>query len=352
MAVPFTSPILGGTRARLTPGREVELIVPNLSGGNGIYIVPWKSLVSFGRPTLHDKILNAKIAVLKSITPATVRLVAREVAAEGLAGEEAVDAARIMAERDKQDRLVTNNLLLASLIRQANDGSAGPLLTGDPGTPEMKEQVKSAIAMVAPRVGQTPAWVTTALRALPEVMDCIGIGSAKTAAGRVPRTLAMLRTINAEIADWSATQRADDLLSYAATVCSVADFTLALAGELLGKAYALTNNLAGLLRIWASDQSAVIRFTGRPEWLLDGWEQIGNIWNSAGDDMSRRAALAEIAGFVPILPKEAEDWRGPAGDGPSAPQIRQMIRMDEGWRTGEARFALIARNERFRAAIC
>jgi hypothetical protein len=107
-----------------------------------------------------------------------------------------------------------------------------------------------------------------------------------------------------------------------------------------------------ILRSWAADPSSVVRVASRPDWLLDGWEQICLIWNDTRDDTSRRAALAEIAGFVPILPREVTEWWGAGRDAPRAPHVGATIRVSEEWRTGVAPFALIARNERFRAATC
>ena len=87
VAVPFTTPLLDGTRARPGARADVELIVPNLSGGRGVYILPWSGIREFCRPTVHDARLNQEIAGLRSVTPITIRRAARRVAAAGLAGD-------------------------------------------------------------------------------------------------------------------------------------------------------------------------------------------------------------------------------------------------------------------------
>ena len=63
--------------------------------------------------------------------------------------------------------------------------------------------------------------------------------------------------------------------------------------------------MIGLLRTWATDPDSVIRIAARPDWLLDGWEQICLIWNYARDDATRSAALVEILEHVPILPRRS-----------------------------------------------
>lgn len=350
VAVPFTTPLLGGTRARPSENRGLELVVPNPSGGRGVYIMPWTSITVLCRPTLHDKMLNERIVALKSVTPATMRRAAREIAAEGLAGEEAGEAALSSTESDKGNRLLANYLLLVSLIEQVNVAPAAALGPSGSAAPDMEKRAKMTIAWIAPRLGQSTTWVATALEAFAEIMESTGVGS-DNIDGRIPRHVRMLRKTSTDIAEWSRTQKKEDQAAYAAMICSVADFTLTLADDLLGRVYDLTNDMVGLLRTWAADQSSIIRLAGRPEWLLDGWEAIGLIWHDAWDDATRRSALVEIAGLIPIQPREVNDWCRSGLSASGALGFRRMVRVNEDWRTGATLFNLIARNERFRATM-
>ena len=47
VAVDFTTPLLVQSRIRQSDGDRVELILPNLAGGKGSYILAWRSLVQF-----------------------------------------------------------------------------------------------------------------------------------------------------------------------------------------------------------------------------------------------------------------------------------------------------------------
>jgi hypothetical protein len=342
VALPFTTPFLGGTRARPGEKRGCELVVPSPSGGRGVYIMPWPSIASLCRPTVHDRVLNGRIATLDNLTPATIRRIAREIAAEGLAGEAAMEAARIAIDKDKDSKLLANYRLLMALIEQFNvvPASSSPM-------PDLEQRAKLTIAWVAPRVGQSTTWVAAALEALSDVLENIGVAST-AALGRNSRLTAELRQAMTDIAEWGKTQL-EEQASVARMICQVMDFTLTLADALLGKVRALTQDMLVLLKTWAADPEMVIRSVNRPEWLLDGWEPICLIWNYAWDDAGRRAALAEIAGLIPILPREVKEWCGniPQVDGSS--HTRRVGHMNEDWRTGAAAFDLIARNEHFRA---
>src|ERR1700712_2978629 len=82
VAVPFTTPLLAGTRGRPADKGGLELVIPNPSGGRGVYIMGWTSITALCSPTLHDRLLNDRIATLKHVTPATIRRIARELSAE------------------------------------------------------------------------------------------------------------------------------------------------------------------------------------------------------------------------------------------------------------------------------
>ena len=79
VAIPFTTPLLFGTRARPSERHGSELIIPNPSGGRGVYVLSWAAIAQLCQPTLHDQIFNEHIAALVAVTPASIRRVAREI---------------------------------------------------------------------------------------------------------------------------------------------------------------------------------------------------------------------------------------------------------------------------------
>jgi len=348
VATPFTTPLLGGARARPGRNQEIELLMRNPAGGRGIYVMPWNGITSICRPTLHDKVLNTRIAGLESITPATVRTVARSIAAEGLAGEPAMEAARAAIETSGRDRLVTNYQLLTALIRQINVVPDLPSEALGSDTAELNARARLAIARLASHLRQPATWAVGALDAIAGVMAGTGMASSGEV-GRVPRLIALLRRTREDIAEWSLTLQRENQVSCARMICSAADLTLSLAATELSKVRVLTDDMVGLLRSWAAEPDLVVRLAARPEWLLDGWEQICLIWNYALDEPSRSVALAEIADHVPVLPKEVNDWTGHESDLNKQSLTYRPIRLNADWRTGVNVFDLIARNEQFLA---
>ena len=348
--VPFTTPTLLGTRARPAERMNLELVIPNPSGGRGVYVLDWAAIGSLCRPTLHDRLLNERIATLRLVTPSAIRRIGREVAAQGLAGEDAMEAASRSEELERQERLVVNYLLLMALMAQVQQGEAGAA-DAPRGTADMQERARHTVATIAPRIGRSSVWLAAALEAIADMIVGVGVGMAGRTS-RLARVMAQIQQSAVAIADWSGRQHSEYEAECAAMICAVAEVTLGLARTAVAQARALAADMVALLSAWSADPAPVARIATRPEWLLDGWEQICLLWQFAEDDAQRRAALAEMAGLVPVLPREVRDWAGYFIEADQPVRLRRMIPLNEDWRTGATVFDLIARNEQILAATC
>ena len=77
VAVPFTTPLLGSGRVR--PGRRgrPEMILPNPSGGRGLYVFDLAAAPEVTSLTLHDRLLLERLLALPAVTPSEIRTAAR-----------------------------------------------------------------------------------------------------------------------------------------------------------------------------------------------------------------------------------------------------------------------------------
>lgn len=314
---PFTAPLLAGARLRPTDRPGIELVVPNPSGGRGVYILPWVSARSLCRPTVHDLRLYEELRRLPGLTPGSVRLAARVVATEGLAGEQAQDAAIVGATVDAAARLRAVSLLWLALSYAAVPGL-------------------------------TPQVVARELDALGELFAPIGLPPGADAA-RLPKLLSALTTLRAETDTWARINAGEELASVAAMVAAAAGPVITAAAVLVRDARSLAADVPGLLPQWARAPVELAARIGRTEWLLDGWDRIILLWRDARWPAGQRAALLEMAQLVPDLPLEVADWTGQPPPSSQPSHDCRVISLSEGWRTGTASFGLIARNERLRA---
>jgi hypothetical protein len=299
------------------------------------------------RPTVHDSRLNHKVTALPSVTPHSIRKAAREVAAEGLAGREALAAAQVGRDTEQEETLLTNFLLLLALVEQMEPGQAHGTNLQPEEKVVLEARAKRAIARMAPRVGRSPEVIAAMLEEMAPVFAAIGDGR-QTGHARCTRALDALRRLHAETMAWSQMHR-DESGAQADMIARVAELTITCTEATLVEAHALTANMAGMLARWASEATGIRKLAVRPEWLLDGWEQVCLLWRGTETDAARRAVLAEMTLLVPIIPREASDWVGMPIDMDGAMRFRRSVNLNEDWRTGGAVFDLIARNEHLRA---
>lgn len=346
VAAPFTTPALLGARLRLTARGKLEIVAANPAGGRGVYVLPWAGVSELCRPTVHDILLGRRIESLPDLTPAAIRAIARDVAAEGMAGREAAAAAHMAALTDQQDRIVTNFHLLLALIAQVEPAELAGLGPERGRSAELEQRARRAIARIGPKLGRSPAAVATALE---ELASCFaGIGMPDQAPPpRIPRGIAALARLRAETSAWAAEQKGESA-THADTIAGFADMTLSCAERMLADARAITDDIARLVRGWAGASEALDNRLARPDWLLDGWDRLCGIWNHAEGVAARHAALAEIVPLLPVLPRETAAWIGApvATDAPWRP--REPGRQHEDRPIGSL-FERIARNEALRA---
>jgi hypothetical protein len=346
VAVPFTTPLLAGARVRRGDRDNIELIVPNPSGGRGVYILPWSSVCVLSRPTVHDSRLAERLDALAAVSPSTIRQAALATAAEGLAGAQAAEAALAALDMDKQDRLLTRFVLLFALEERAAPSTVHLSARRREASDELERDAHHLVALVAQRLERSPHAILTDLDALTEVFLPIGL-EGQTSPARVTRLLDGVVLLSDELAAWVNQHRSDAAVELAGMIAGFAGFAIPTARSVLATARAMTRDPANLLRSWSRAPDRIIAYAERAEWLLDGWEQLCLLWRSAATPSQQHAITAEMAQLVPALPREVARWL----DMPAAPDkptaSRPVVRFDR--QADRTVRDLTARNERLRA---
>jgi hypothetical protein len=341
VATPFTTPMLAGARVRIGRKKVAEYVLPNPSGGRGVYIVTWSGVRRFCNPTVHDTLVQERINGLPALSPAILRRAARQLAANGYLGLGAIQAA-LAAEAAEQSAVEhARQLLLEFLAEQMRIPACGT----SPSQAEAEARDRQAILKAAARLACSPEQIGRGLSALARSLAAVGLESGQDA----PRLAASLLRIN---------RLRESLLFYAEAgqgpsdlardVAGCVRVTLACADILLHDARAQGVRILDLLQVWLTARTEAERRIERLDWLLDGWERLCLLWEGVGEASQRRIALLEIAQQVPVLPPEVQIWVGQQlPPGAFQPGWR-VVSMDDGWRSGSATFGLVARNERLR----
>jgi len=342
VAVPFVTPELAGARARAALPSGIEFIIPNPSGGRGVYILDWDGVRRLCQPTVHDTLLQQRLAGLAALAPISVRLAGRALAAEGMAGRAARDAARAATERDLSSGHLANFLLLMTLVEQV-EPSGLTISEVMPRTPDLLLRARHVLAQMAPRIGHDARAIADDIEKLGALFAPVGIG-ARHQSARLPALVGRMRALHASILHDAETEAGRRLAASLAASCGV---FIRCADSLILQAHAATNDMVGLLRDDVAEPRLTDRLTGRPEWVLDGWDQICLLWETASAPAARRDVLAEMLRRVPPLPREAMDW---VGDGLTDDMLEPNRVPEQNDRPprGAALVAAVARNEKLR----
>ncbi len=354
LAAPFTTPMLLGARLRQCDG-GMEVIVPNPSGGRGVYILPWGDIASLGRPTLHDVVLGrlvgAALAEGGALSPRAVAAAVRQAALQGLAGRPVAEAAAQAAQQARALMLATRTTLLLQLTTQFE--SAHPVscaLSDD--TPEgVERRGLAALGALATELGQPTQALVDAMELLAAQFDCVGFGVSATTAP-LSRLAAALAQLHVDLTAWAqaeAGMAGENALSEtrdALILSSAADLAARMSDKLLEQARAPLSDPRSALKSFARAPLRIQTACERPAWMLNGWDIVCRIWHAEADGQPRHRAVQDMLRCLPALPDEAESWLGlPAG---SAEMVGRVSGTASCWRDPSPHPDRVARLERLR----
>src|SRR4051794_13411302 len=349
VAVDFTTPLLVQARIRQSDGERVELILPNLAGGKGSYILAWRSLVQFATVTLHDHALYEGVMSIERMDPATVRTVTLSVAAKGLAGRDAMRRAQTLLAQEKEEALLTNFLLVVDLLKLAGI-SAQELMHRRQGE-DTEVRMKRAIFQVSGTLQISPEILYQRIETLTRSTFTVGLPWAPTP-GRLRRLLGDLDAFAGSLTQWQSRDvtAAAEVGRFAA---AVALHTTMLARVTLGESDALIRHVLNIMRNWDRDARIVSGQMARLAWLLDGWSYIVALWNSVENEPHERQrdTILELARLIPVMPREISEWTASGLDQESKSIQRKWVRLNQDWRTGRNLLDAVARNEVLKGAM-
>ena len=341
--MPFTTPMLAGARVRSSDRRGIEFVLPDTPGSRGVYVVHWRGVRTLCQPTVHDTILAQRLAQLASVSPASVRDAALDVALEGYAGRAAMAAARTVIDQDRLRQRLTHGLLVRTLA--ARFGVCGERAAAPPGPADgAGGRTWGALDDLAAPFGLSAASLDAALAALAVVLAPIGLAPIGRD-GRVARLLGRLEQARIGLAEWLGDPACGDTGGLGGMVMVAVALARDCGESLLAAARPAVADPVAAVRRWIADRAGMQASVLRCDWLLDGWERPALLFLSAGPGAARRAALLEMAMLIPVLPAEVLAWT----DIPIHPdtlwQSCHVTICDDSWRTGGPAFGLIARNE-------
>lgn len=350
MVVGFTKPDFFLSRIRPAGKGTMELLVRNISGGKGYYVVNWRGLSETMPLTLHDSVLYQAISQLPSLDPAAIRSAGLAVAKEGYAGEEASVAALALESGDRDMALLTQFGLIAALLSESGVKNVSLMSVAAADAAE-QDMLRGALRRIAPDLGVDPVHIFKNIEAMADVLFPLGMPTAPMP-GRHRRTLAQLEALENAMNVW-AEEEPTELRGAATFIAAAAHINIKIMKQLLGELDQDLSQIMRFFKLWTTDEKAVRLRLQRASWVLDGWDHLINIWTATtGQDRhTQRAAVEEISLLTPAVPREGLEWLSVRMPGALNDKViqRRWVKANEDWRSAVTTLGKISRNEKLLA---
>ena len=372
--LPFIAPTLCGVRVRSNRG-DLEFILPNPSGGRGVYVAAWGVVSGFADPTLHDTLLVGRLSGRDTIGPADVRQAACAVALGGHAGPAASEAAQQSLEALTTASLRLRAHFLLTLVHLAGFQNAED---------EASCLTPAGFNRLAARLGWRGTQLADGIEQLSVQLASVVAGPSRSgagggvsggdpsdqaaadrpaadrsefrpslAAGRWGKLLALVRQLRMSLAEEQFARSGPDGTTLG-RIINAADRCIRQARDLLPEIDALLIDPRPTLEVWRDEPGRNV-----PPWMaalesvFDGWDRICLLWFDARTPRARRSLIAEIAALAGAT-GAGDGWSPPGKQGagrqvpgqaaqdPWSDELRQMVARNERIRMRELTFELEA----------
>ena len=351
IAVPFTTPALAQARMRRDEdSKRREFVLPNLSGGKGCYVMPWKSILGTMTTTLHDRVLFDLMQQHDVDDPIKMRHVVLEVAAKGLSGPRAARKAQEILDNEKQYQVLTTFLLVLQLLKLVNVSSKDLIAEGL-ASENAQKRMRGALMGVADRLKIPHDDLYLRIETLSSLIAPIGLPQAPEP-GRLRALTEDLIVFRDTVRNWNASMP-EEIAQIGEFETRVADLTNQLANKAVLKVDSETEALAAMLRAWEKRFNAITSEVKQLSWLLDGWDYVITLFHEVSDkpDKDRQTMLADVFPMLPQIPREQMDVIDEKKAGALSVIQRRWVRGNEDWRTGVLDYDQVQRLEARRAAM-
>ncbi|NYZ16436.1 hypothetical protein HL658_28165 [Azospirillum sp. RWY-5-1] len=346
-AVGFTTPTLAQTRVRQDERGNLEVLIPNISEGRGVYVVAWKSLPLAFPMTVHDRCLQDILMKSGGCSPDDLRKATLETARFGLAGPNAADAAEAAMRDDEEQRLLINYQLITEVLK-AVGLDAGQILKAGLGSAQGEKLTRDSMTRAAKSLGIDATELYTRVAELALFMEPVGLPTSPKPA-RLRRMAKELQKFHDTMTEWSTTTKSE-AGPIGGFCAEVAEHTLNHVRHVVTRLDQSVSAFELLLRQWEAKRKEVKAACTRLSWLLDGWDYITALWADAHGRSRHEQDMAvhDIFRIIPLLPRDEGriDFSLEAGKVLTA--NRKIVRAYVDWRTGQLDADLVQRIEQLK----
>lgn len=300
--VPFTSPALAGARVGVAPDGRLVL---RMAGD--VEPLDWSSLSGHPRITLHDRLLMRRLSDQNVGPPAPRDVAAAALAAalSGAAGRVARRAAAMTAQRQEEDRLIAQFLLVVRLLEEMGLQSMDWRHLS-PSDPAFYDWLAASAARLAPALDpgthDDGSVLAEWIEELANAAAPVGLPGDEYAPVTA-QTIENLTALTDSFRSFAAAPHAnDDSKGAALRLAEHGARALATAAQAVRECHDMLRDLGRLRQDWSLAGSQFKACCAKLDWALDGWAAAGLIWSEATEGAARAVALVEIERLLGLRP--------------------------------------------------
>jgi hypothetical protein len=343
VAIEFTTPVLSSARVRPSDTDKLEVIISDLGGGRGQYVVPLRHLNKVVTLTVHDRTLCEEVMHRNAISPDEIRRAVLTVAKMGLAGQQAAKSARQAIEDEQKERLLTTVCLIHRAIAQGGSEQAVPSLNAL-ASGVNRGQMKQLLAKVARSAGLTPDAIYGVLEEWGGIVGAVGV-PAMPLECRLRRLGSQVFDFGSQLRQW-AEEEISHIGDGARLVATQADRIGAAAEREVAAVDAFTNRMHEVVPTWQTAREELRAAVAKLAWTMNGWEANLRRWRAAAQT-SHEDQLRVVAAIRATMPQEAEQMipDGWNDDDGGARRGTRKVQAHQDWKTGQIDFDVVRRLE-------
>lgn len=307
IAVPFSTRVLTFARLRRQVGGSMEILIPGLTGGADVYVVPHKMLPDAITMTVHDRAMHEEITRIRKLSPATVKAAAQKIALTGLGGPDPAAKVRKSLEAEKNlGPMVVFGLIRIAIQQLApNHPGVKDLNAATIMSPEGMKLSRDALGGYAQTIGERGDKIWSRLEDWASRIADFGAPD-ESALGYLGTRLHQVEEMAQNLANWvkdepvETAEIAQRISNAAETVSETARIHVASLNDMAGK-------MDAPLKDYDQTAESLTHHIDQIGMILDGWSRISDMWQTAllGDRILQREVLESFAPYVPVIPIEA-----------------------------------------------
>lgn len=289
VVAPFTTPTLAFSRVRSDQRDGLEILIPGMSGGSGVYVIAWPAVREVFRMTVHDRALHEGIRDAKATTPRMMRRCANQTAMTGLAGPDSLECSKVALEQEDNERLLTNFYLINSVVDRLLPTPAS-LTVAELSSPQGQRKARKILDEIADGLGASSEQIYRCLEVWSDLIAPLGLSM-------MPHECRLRRLMKPAGGIPHERERVEPALQRRSQRAVAARRR---------RREAYTRR-----RSPGDRRGRCLCQRPRPDpdrlsWLLDGWEHVLTIWDGVLEAAiwEQVEAMEEIVRMLPLVPKK------------------------------------------------